>query len=116
MVDKKKKLIIRLIIFIIIIILVYIVIRIINPVMKVVVVKYNEEYSNLIVIDKKNKEPYYISLPQSINLQFKQGQEVKVYFKLTGAIIDQTYPISIKSENVQKVKILKEESDIRYSK
>lgn len=115
MLDKRKKLTISLIILAIITILVCLVI-IINTVMKAIVVKYNPEYSQLLVIDKKNKQPYYISLPPDINLQFKQGQEIKIYFKLTGANIEQTYPISINSQNIKKIKILKNKSDTRHPK
>lgn len=110
---KRKTLVIVLILFIIICILGYIFIKITNPTIRAVVVKAND--TSLLVIDVKDKSPYYIGLPTDVNLQFKQGQEIMVYCKYTN-IINDTYPASISNKSIKKVKILKEKSNTRNTK
>lgn len=115
---KRKVLVIVVVLFIIICILGYIFIKITNPTIRAVVVKAND--TSLLVIDVKDKSPYYIALPTDINLQFKQGQEIMVYFKYvspaeSGTIAD-SYPASIYNKYIKDVKIIKEKSNIRNTR
>lgn len=113
---KRKTLVIVLVLFIIICILGYIFIKITNPTKRAVVVKVNDQYGkSLLVIDVKDKTPYHIGLPTDINLQFKQGQEIMIYHKCD-MIVELSYPSSISSKYIKKVKILKEKSNIRNTK
>ncbi len=75
-----------------------------------VVIKSNEK--NVLIMDVKDESPLYIGLPENVNLQFKEGQEVIVYLGYNTVIIE-TYPGSIDSQFIKNVKIIKEKSNIR---
>lgn len=105
--DKKKILIIILIITICT--LGYIFIKIANPTIRGVVIKAEEK--KITLMDVKDEELYSISTHQNNNLQFKEGQELLVYYNY-GAIIEQSLPAHIRKEDIKKISILKERSNI----
>lgn len=111
---KKKKIIIISLIVLIIIIFIsaYIVIR--NRLsIKGIIIEYNESeiYPNHILVYEENKKTLTsIGLPENINLKFKQGQEVRVYL-LPNTVIEDTYPGSINSIFIKKIKIIKEDGN-----
>lgn len=107
--DKRKILVIILILFVIICILGYIFIKITCPNIRAVVVKPAEKY--LTVMDIKDEGLYIIFLPDDINLQFKQGQEIVINCKY-GTIIEQSLPASIREQYIEKIKIIKEKSNV----
>lgn len=108
---KKKKIFIIVFLMIFICIPTYAFIRMAHPNMKAIVLECNGN-NYLFVMDIKTKTPYYIGLPENMNIQFKDGQEIIVYFNCP-IIIQESYPASISSEFVKTVKILKEKSNIR---
>lgn len=75
-----------------------------------VIIKSNEK--NILIMDVKDESPLYIGLPENVNLEFKEGQEVIVYLEYNTVIIE-TYPGSIDSEYVKNVKIVKEKSNVQ---
>lgn len=105
---RNKKIVLIIIIFIIICITVYIFIRIVNPTIRAVVVRADEKY--LTIMNIKDEGLYNISIADN-SLKFKKGQEILVYCKYD-SFIEQTNPASIKSEDIKKIKILKEKSNI----
>lgn len=111
---KKKKIIIISLIVLIIIIFIsaYIVIR--NRLsIKGIIIEYNESeiYPNHILVYEENKKTLTsIGLPENINLKFKPGQEVRVYL-LPNTVIEDTYPGSINSIFIKKIKIIKEDGN-----
>lgn len=110
---KKKKIIIISLAIIIAIILILIsgYIFIMNRLsIKGIIVEYYESdiYSNYIDVYEEDKKTITtIILPENINLKFKPGQEVRVYLSYNTVIMD-TYPASIDSEFIKKIKIIKE--------
>ncbi len=112
--NKKLKLSVKILIAIIILliiifILAYMFIRS-RLTIRGVVIKSNEK--NILIMDVKDETPLYISLPDNINVQFKEGQEVIVNITYD-TVIELTYPGSIGSEFIKDVKIVKEKSNIQ---
>jgi len=105
--NKKKSLIIILVI--VICVLGYVFIRNINSTIRGIVVKVNG--TSIIVMHAKDETLYTISIPENNNLQFKQGQEILVHYKY-GTIIEQTNPAEIRKEDIKKITILKEKSNV----
>lgn len=79
-------------------------IKIFIPSMKAVVIEPNEKY--LMVMDL-DEGLYSISIPSNSKQQFKQGQEILVYY---GGFVNQSYPAQI--NEVKKIIILKEQSKV----
>lgn len=111
---KKKKIIIISLIVLIIIIFIsaYIVIRNRLSIKGIVIEYYESEiYPNMILIYEEDKKTLkYIGLPENINLKFKPRQEVRIYL-LPYTVIYETYPGSIDSEHIRKIKIIKENTN-----
>lgn len=107
---KKKRKNLIIILLVTICVLGYFFIRIINPTIRGVVIKTNNQ--NLTFMDVKDKELYNISIPQNNNLQYKQGQEILVHYKYD-AIITHSLPIKIRTEDITKITILKEKSNAK---
>lgn len=87
----------------------------VNLRMKAVVVKayQNSTYKDSItVMDTYDNGLYTVSLPEEINEQFKQGQEVLIYTKYGGTILT-TSPAQIDSDGVEKIEIVKESSNTK---
>lgn len=73
---------------------------------KVVVVKVNEH--NLLVMEKEGTTALYsIGLKNKENIEFKQGQELLIYFN---GMVMETYPAQL--GDIGKIEIVKEKSDI----
>ena len=114
---KKKKIIIislTILIAIILTILIfgYIFIRS-RLTIKGIIIEYNESeiYQNNILVYEEDKQTLtYIGLPENINLKFKPRQEVIIYI-LPNTWIEATYPGSIDSEFIKKIKIIKENTN-----
>lgn len=106
--EKKKIIAISLIILIIIIFIsAYIFIR--NRLtIKAIVIECHE--NSILVYEEKNKALTSISLPKNINLKFKPGQEVIIYLS-ANTFITQTYPASIDSIFIKKIKIIKDDGN-----
>lgn len=111
---KKKKIIIISLIVLIIIIFIsaYIVIRNRLSIKGIVIEYYESEiYPNMILIYEEDKKTLtYIGLPENINLKFKPRQEVRIYL-LPYTVINMTYPGSIDSKHIRKIKIIKENAN-----
>lgn len=113
---KKKIIIISLIVLIAIILAIlisaYVVIR--NRLtIKGIVIEYNESeiyQDNILVYEEDKKTLTYIGLPENINLKFKPRQEVRIYL-LPYTVINMTYPGSIDSKHIRKIKIIKENAN-----
>ena len=110
---KKKIIIISLIVLIaIIFISAYVVIR--NRLsIKGIIIEYNESeiyQNNILVYQEDEKTLMYIGLPENIDLKFKPRQEVRIYL-LPYTIINMTYPGSIDSKHIRKIKIIKENAN-----
>lgn len=110
---KKKKIIIILMVLIIILFIsAYIFIR--NKLsIKGIIVEYNESeiyQNNILVYEEDKKTLTYIGLPENINLKFKLGQEVRVYL-VPNTFIEESYPRSIRSIFIKKIKIIKEDGN-----
>lgn len=87
----------------------------VNLRMKAVVVKayQNSTYEDSItVMDTYDNGLYTVSLPEEINEQFKQGQEVLIYTNGNG-FIELTNPAHINSNSIEKIEIVKEKSDTK---
>lgn len=80
-----------------------------RAIMKAVVVKVNK--NSLMVIDTDNKSLNSVRLVNEGEVEFKQGQEILIYFD---GIIAESYPAQI--HNVGKIEILKEQSNIEIPK
>lgn len=113
---KKKIIIISLIVLIAIILTIlislYIFIRH-QLTIKGIVIEYNESeiyQDNILVYEEDKKTLTYIGLPENINLKFKPRQEVRIYL-LPYTVINMTYPGSIDSEHIRKIKIIKENTN-----
>lgn len=73
---------------------------------KAVVVKPEK---GLLVMETENtNELYSVNYQNKGNIEFKQGQEILIYFD---GVVLETYPAQI--TNVEKIEILKEKSDIK---
>lgn len=73
---------------------------------KAVVVKPEKD---LLVMGTENtNELYSVNYQNKENIEFKQGQEILIYFD---GVVLETYPAQI--TNVEKIEILKEKSDIK---
>lgn len=107
--NKKVLLVIVIIIFLIICVLGYVFIRINDSNIRGVVIKAEEKY--LAIMDVKDEGLYYVSIPENNKLQFKQGQEIIVYFN-DYAIIEQSNPADIGTEDIEKIRIIKEKSNV----
>ncbi len=107
---NAKKILIIIILLVTICALGYVFIRIVNPTIRGVVIETREK--NLTLMDAKDEGLYNISIPESSNLQFRQGQEILVYYKY-GSIIEQSLPAHIRTEDIKKITILKEKSNIQ---
>ena len=111
---KKKKIIIISVIVLIAIIFIsaYVVIR--NRLsIKGIIIEYNESeiyQNNILVYQEDEKTLMYIGLPENIDLKFKPRQEVRIYL-LPYTIINMTYPGSIDSKHIRKIKIIKENAN-----
>lgn len=79
-----------------------------NPTIRAIVVRNYGK--SITVMDIKDKDLYSIGLPEEINKQFKQGQEVLIYID-GEAIITLSNPAQIDSDDVKKIEIVKESSD-----
>lgn len=110
---KKKKILIIVFLAILFFVLAYILIRLINPSIKAVIIQCSEN-NHLSVMDTKTESLYYVDIPENIDIQFKDGQEIIIYYN-NNAIIEDSYPASISSKYVKSVNVLKEKSDIRNS-
>ncbi len=106
---KNKRKILIIILLITICALGYIFIRIDNSNMRGVVIKAEEK--SLTIMDVRDEGLYYVFIPENNKLQFKQGQEILVYFN-DYAIIEQTNPAIIGTEDIEKIRILKEKSNV----
>lgn len=107
---KNKRKILIIILLITICALGYVVIKIANPTIRGVVIEATKR--NLTFMDvKDNRLLYNISIPENNKLQLKQGQEILVYYKY-GSIIEQSLPAHIRTEDIKKITLLKEKSDI----
>lgn len=113
---KKKIIIISLIVLIAIILTIlislYIFIRH-QLTIKGIVIEYNESeiyQNNILVYEEDKKTLTYIGLPENINLKFKPRQEVRIYL-LPYTVINMTYPGSIDSKHIRKIKIIKENTN-----
>lgn len=113
---KKKIIIISLIVLIAIILTIlislYIFIRH-QLTIKGIVIEYNESeiyQNNILVYEEDKKTLTYIGLPENTNLKFKPGQEVRIYL-LPYTVINMTYPGSIDSKHIRKIKIIKENAN-----
>lgn len=73
---------------------------------KAVVVK--PEKSLLVMGTENTNELYSVNYQNKENIEFKQGQEILIYFD---GVVLETYPAQI--TNVEKIEILKEKSDIK---
>ena len=113
---KKKIIIISLIVLIAIILTIfisaYIFIRSRLTVKGIIVEYYESEiYQNTILVYEEDKKTLTdIGLPENINLKFKPGQEVIIYLSYDTVIMD-SYPASINSEFIKKIKIIKENAN-----
>lgn len=76
---------------------------------RAVVVNVKDNY--LAVMGTKDNDLYTVSYSKDNNINFKQGQEILIYFD---GMIAQSYPAQI--HNVNKVDIIKEKSDIQIPK
>lgn len=106
---KKKLIVILGVIILIIVALIFL--RINNSVSRISGVIIKVEEKDLIVLGKEDEDVWRISFSKDGNIGFKKGQEVKIYY--TDKIIDSIWPAPIR--NVKKIKITKEESDIKLS-
>lgn len=107
---KSKKIIIVLIIVVIIAvvgILGYIGINILNLTLKAVILRVSDK--SLTVMNLKDKDIWYIGIPDNNEAEFKEGQEIKAYINRE-ACIQETYPPSI--SGINEIKILKQKSNI----
>lgn len=106
---KKKKIIIisLLILITIIFVLVYIFIRSRLTIKGIIVECYE---NTILVYEEKSKTLTDIGLPQNINLKFKLGQEVRIYLSYD-ACITLTYPASIDSKFIKKIKIISKDGN-----
>lgn len=78
-----------------------------------IVIEYNESeiyQNNILVYEEDKKTLTYIGLPENINLKFKPRQEVRIYL-LPYTVINMTYPGSIDSKHIRKIKIIKENAN-----
>lgn len=111
---KKKKIIIISLIVLIAIIFISAYIFIINKSsIKGIIIEYNESeiyQNNILVYEEDKKTLTYIGLPENINLKFKPRQEVRIYL-LPYTVINMTYPGSIDSKHIKKIKIIKENTN-----
>lgn len=73
---------------------------------KAVVVK--PEKGLLVMKTENTNELYSVNYQNKGNIEFKQGQEILIYFD---GVVLETYPAQI--TNVEKIEILKEKSDIK---
>lgn len=73
---------------------------------KAVVVK--PEKGLLVMGTENTNELYSVNYQNKENIEFKQGQEILIYFD---GVVLETYPAQI--TNVEKIEILKEKSDIK---
>ena len=73
-----------------------------------VVVKVND---NSLIVHEPGKSEWRVSFSEEGDIGFKQGQEVKIYY--TDEMINSIYPAPL--YDVEKIEIIKEESDIPLS-
>lgn len=106
---KKTKIvaIFLIILIIIIFILAYIFIRS-KLTIKAIIIQCYE--NSILVYEEKNRTLTSISLPKNINLKFKPGQEVIIYLS-ANTCITLSYPASIDSIFIKKIKIIKEDGN-----
>lgn len=106
----KKYVILIVIVLIFISILSIIFYKLFNPSMKAVIVKINENSLTIMKLDETQSNLYNIEI--SNNNNFKQGQEIIVYYKYN-TIIEDSYPSQIKKYYIKNIEILKEVSDVK---
>lgn len=107
---NTKKILIIIILLVTICALGYAFIRIDDSDIRGVVIKAEEKY--LTIMDVRDEGLYYVAIPENNNLQFKQGQEILVCFN-DYAIIEQTNPAIIGTEDVEEIKIVKQKSNVK---
>ena len=107
---NKSKILIIIILLVTICVLGYIFIQTDNSNMRGVVIKAEEK--SLTIMDVKDESLYYVAIPENNKLQFKQGQEILIYFN-DYAIIEQSYPANIGTEDIEKIRIVKEKSNVK---
>ena len=108
---KKKIIIISLIVLIAIILTIFISAYIFIRSRLIVEYYESEIYQNTILVYEEDKKTLTdIGLPENINLKFKPGQEVIIYLSYDTVIMD-SYPASINSEFIKKIKIIKENAN-----
>lgn len=77
--------------------------------MKAIVVKVGENYLGVMELDGTNSNLYDIGYSQDNNINFKQGQEILIYYDFE-TIILQASPGKIMSDDIKDIKIIKEKS------
>lgn len=107
---NKSKILIVIILLVTICVLGYVFIQTDDSNIRGVVIEAREK--NLTIMDVKDEGLYYVSIPENNKLQFKQGQEILIYFN-DYAIIEQTYPANIGKEDIEKIRIIKEKSNVK---
>ncbi len=68
----------------------------------------NPEKGLLVMGTENTNELYSVNYQNKENIEFKQGQEILIYFD---GVVLETYPAQI--TNIEKIEILKEKSDIK---
>lgn len=109
---KKKKIVaISLIVLItiisIVLISLYVLIRI-NLTMKAIVIKCDK--NSMLVYEEDKETLTLVGIPKDINLEFKPGQEVRIYL-VNNTLITYSYPRSIYSSFIKRIKIIKDEEN-----
>lgn len=107
---NKSKILIVIILLVTICVLGYVFIQTDDSNIRGVVIEAREK--NLTIMDVKDEGLYYVSIPENNKLQFKQGQEILIYFN-DYAIIEESYPANIGTEDIEKIRIVKEKSNVK---
>lgn len=107
---KNKRKILIIILLITICTLGYVFIRIDDSDIRGVVIKAREK--SLTIMDVRDEGLYYVAIPENNKLEFKQGQEILVCFN-DYAIIEESNPAIIGREDIEKIKIVKQESNVK---
>lgn len=106
---NKSKILIIIILLVAICTLGYVFIQMDNSNIRGVVIEVREK--NLTIMDVRDEGLYYVSIPENNKLQFKQNQEILVYLN-DYAIIEQSYPATIGTAYIEKIRIIKEKSNV----
>lgn len=107
---NKSKILIVIILLVTICVLGYIFIQTDDSNIRGVVIEAREK--SLTIMDVKDEGLYYVSIPENNKLQFKQGQEILIYFN-DYAVIEESYPANIGTEDIEKIRIIKQKSNIK---